>query len=221
MMSVMEKKQLKQVVEALLMASARPINLKELRKLLRTDGKMLDAELLKTILQELSDECAERGIELIEVASGYRYQTRACHAPWLLKLWEDKPPRYSKACLETLALIAYRQPITRAGIEEVRGVSVNTGTIRLLEERGWIQISGHKEVPGRPALYTTTQDFLDDFNIRSLDELPQIASSEEMALKNPQLALPITVDTPQPSAEETEQQPQATNGSDVSDADKE
>ena len=203
-MPITEKKQLKQIVEALLMASARPINLKEMKKLLRENGKSPDTELLKTILKDLSDDCDNRGIELTEVASGYRYQTRAEHAPWLTKLWEDKPPRYSKACLETLALISYRQPITRSGIEEVRGVSVSTSTIRTLEERGWIKIVGHKEVPGRPALYATTQDFLDDFNIRSISELPEIESVEEVTAKNPQLMLPVATDALPPATQNSE-----------------
>ncbi len=204
MTPITEKQRLKRIVEALLMASARPINLKEMRKLLRENGKLPDTELLKTVLKDLSDDCADRGIELTEVASGYRYQTRAEHAPWLTKLWEDKPPRYSKACLETLALIAYRQPITRAGIEEVRGVSVSTSTIRTLEERGWIKIVGHKEVPGRPALYATTQDFLDDFNMRSIAELPEVESVEEVTAKNPQLVLPVTADALPNAAQDAE-----------------
>ena len=204
-MLLTQKKQLKQVLEALLMASTQPINIKEMRNLLRENGELPNNELLQEALKELIDECAERGIELIEVASGYRYQTRASHAPWLLKLWEDKPPRYSKACLETLALIAYRQPMTRPGIEEVRGVSVATSTIRTLEDRGWIQISGHKEVPGRPALYTTTQKFLDDFNIRSLSELPEMESAEEIASKNPQLMLPTADNEIKTSTEKSAQ----------------
>ena len=216
-MPITEKRQLKQVIEALLMASACPINLKEMRKLLRENGKAPDTEILRTVLQELNEDCAARGIELIEVASGYRYQTRPDYAPWLAKLWEDKPPRYSKACLETLALIAYRQPITRAGIEEVRGVSVSTSTIRTLEERGWIQVSGHKEVPGRPALYTTTQDFLDDFNIHSIEELPKIESVEEVTAKNPQLMLPISADAAQPASQEAEQQSESKDESDTTD----
>ena len=219
-MPITEKKQLKQVAEALLMASARPIDLKEMRKLLREDGKVPDTETLKTALQELSEDCAARGIELIEVASGYRYQTRPDYAPWLAKLWEDKPPRYSKACLETLALIAYRQPITRAGIEEVRGVSVSTSTIRTLEERGWIQISGYKEVPGRPALYITTQDFLDDLNLRSTEELPQIESIEEVTTKNPQLMLPINTDAAQTASQEAETQSEKNNEADTLDTDR-
>ena len=205
-MSTTETKPLKQIVEALLMAAARPINLKEMKKLLRENGKSPDTELLKTVLRDLSDDCADRGIELAEVASGYRYQTRIEYAPWLTKLWEDKPPRYSKACLETLALIAYRQPITRAGIEEVRGVSVSTSTIRTLEERGWIKIVGHKEVPGRPALYATTPGFLNDFNIRSISELPETESAEEVTAKNPQLMLSVTVGASLSTTQDAEQQ---------------
>ena len=205
-MSTTETKPLKQIVEALLMAAARPINLKEMKKLLRENGKSPDTELLKMVLRDLSDDCADRGIELAEVASGYRYQTRIEYAPWLTKLWEDKPPRYSKACLETLALIAYRQPITRAGIEEVRGVSVSTSTIRTLEERGWIKIVGHKEVPGRPALYATTPGFLNDFNIRSISELPKTESAEEVTAKNPQLMLSVTVGASPSTTQDAEQQ---------------
>ena len=206
MMPITETKPLKQIVEALLMAAARPINLKEMKKLLRENGKSPDTELLKTVLRDLSDDCADRGIELAEVASGYRYQTRIEYAPWLTKLWEDKPPRYSKACLETLALIAYRQPITRAGIEEVRGVSVSTSTIRTLEERGWIKIVGHKEVPGRPALFATTPGFLNDFNIRSISELPETESAEEVTAKNPQLMLSVTVGASPSTTQDAEQQ---------------
>ena len=183
----MEEAHLKPIVEALLMAAARPIAINEIAKLLRENGQGTDSKRLKTVLATLSDECAGRGIELVKVASGYRYQTRACYAAQVAKLWEARPPRYSKACLETLALIAYKQPITRAGIEEVRGVSVSSGTLRILEERGWIQISGHKEVPGRPALYATTQDFLNDFNIQSLADLPAVMSVDEITSKNPQL----------------------------------
>ncbi|MBC6414520.1 MAG: SMC-Scp complex subunit ScpB [Chromatiales bacterium] len=217
-MLLTQKKQLKPVLEALLMAANHPINVKEMRKLLSENGKTPDTQLLKEALTELIDECAERGIELVEVASGYRYQTRADYAPWLLKLWESKPPRYSKACLETLALIAYRQPITRSDMEQVRGISVATSTMRILEERGWIQIAGHKEVPGRPALYTTTDKFLDDFNIRSLDELPKIESSEEVTLKNPQLML-STTDNETQSASKKNAQPN--DDADLSNAEKE
>ncbi len=167
---------MKRVVEALLMASPRPLQFNELARLLAHDGKAPDRALLGETITALEAECAGRAIELTQVASGYRYQTREDYAPWLAKLWEEKPPRYSKALLEILALIAYRQPVTRAAIEEVRGVSVSSGTLRILEERGWIEIAGHKETPGRPALYATTRAFLDDLNLRSLDELPALAA---------------------------------------------
>lgn len=166
---------MKRVVEALLMASPRPLQFNELAKLLARDGKAPDRATLGEALAALEAECAGRAVELTQVASGYRYQTREEYAPWLAKLWEEKPPRYSRALLETLALIAYRQPITRAAIEEVRGVSVSTNTVRTLEERGWIEVAGRKETPGRPALYATTRAFLDDFNLRSLDDLPALA----------------------------------------------
>lgn len=167
---------MKKVVEALLMASPRPLQFNELAKLLVHDGKAPDRALLGETIAALEAECAGRAVELTQVASGYRYQTREDYAPWLAKLWEEKPPRYSKALLEILALIAYRQPVTRAAIEEVRGVSVSSGTLRILEERGWIEIAGYKETPGRPALYATTRAFLDDLNLRSLDELPALAA---------------------------------------------
>jgi len=157
------------------MASPRPLQFNELAKLLAHDGQAPDRATLGEALAALEDECAGRAVELTQVASGYRYQTREEYAPWLAKLWEEKPPRYSRALLETLALIAYRQPLTRAAIEEVRGVSVSTNTVRTLEERGWIEVAGHKETPGRPALYATTRAFLDDFNLRSLDDLPALA----------------------------------------------
>lgn len=172
---------MKRVVEALLMASPRPLQFNELARLLTHDGRAPDRALLGETIAVLEAECAERALELTQVASGYRYQTREEYAPWLARLWEEKPPRYSKALLETLALIAYRQPITRAAIEDVRGVSVSSGTLRILEERGWIEIAGHKETPGRPALYATTRAFLDDLNLRSLDELPALAAPTPLA----------------------------------------
>ncbi|MDD9886133.1 MAG: SMC-Scp complex subunit ScpB [Gammaproteobacteria bacterium] len=171
----MDAQRMKKVVEALLMASPRPLQFNELAKLLAHDGKAADRATLGEALAALEAECDGRAVELTQVASGYRYQTREEYAPWLAKLWEEKPPRYSRALLETLALIAYRQPLTRAAIEEVRGVSVSTNTVRTLEERGWIEVAGHKETPGRPALYATTRAFLDDFNLRSLDDLPTLA----------------------------------------------
>ena len=168
----MDKQAMMRVVEALLMAADRPLNLNELSKIISDGNKPPPRKLLQEVLAGLERECAGHAYELKQVASGYRYQTRADFSGWLAKLWEQKPPRYSRAALETLALIAYRQPVTRAAIEEVRGVAVSTNIIRAFEDRGWIEVVGHKETPGRPALYATTRRFLDDLNLRSLSELP-------------------------------------------------
>jgi len=138
---------------------------------------------------ELQQECENRGVELKRVASGYRYQTRSDVQPWVARLWQEKPPRYSRALLETLALIVYRQPITRGQIEEVRGVSVSSHIIKTLLEREWIRIIGHKEAPGRPALYGSTRQFLDHFNLKSLDELPDLMELADLRQKQPELSL--------------------------------
>ncbi|HHB12941.1 MAG TPA: SMC-Scp complex subunit ScpB, partial [Chromatiales bacterium] len=140
-----------------------------------------DAAALRADLEALAAECEGRGYELVEVASGWRYQVRKELGHWVLRLWEEKPPRLSRALLETLALIVYRQPITRAEIEQVRGVSVSSNIIRTLEELEWIRVVGHKEAPGRPALYASTRKFLDDFNLRSLSDLPSLAEFTEDA----------------------------------------
>ena len=183
----MNAQTLQQTIEALLMASDRPLTVEELLRLLRRQEAAVVRGDVEKALSVLSDECKQRGIELKQVASGYRYQTRERFFEVIAQLWEEKPPRYSRALLETLALIAYRQPVTRAEIEEVRGVTVSTYMIRLLEEREWIKSVGHKETPGRPALYATTPDFLDYFNLRSLDELPALLEMEEIIRMHPEL----------------------------------
>ena len=180
---------LKQFLEALLMASDRPLTREELFNLLAQQDEKVQRSDVKKGLAALAVECEARGIELKEVASGYRYQTREKFSFLIAQLWQKKPSRYSGALLETLALIAYRQPITRAEIEEVRGVSVGTYMIRLLEEREWIKIVGYKEVPGRPALYATTKNFLDYFNLQSLDELPTLLEMEEVMRMHPELRI--------------------------------
>ena len=178
-----------QTLEALLMASDRPLNLDELLQLLRHLDVGIKRKDVQRVLDMLAGENGNRGVELTQVASGYRYQTRRDFAAAISQLLEEKPPRYSRALLETLALIVYRQPVTRAEIEEVRGVSVGTYMIRLLEEREWIKVVGQKEAPGRPALYATTKDFLDYFNFRSLDELPPLPEMEEIIRAHPQLQI--------------------------------
>ncbi len=185
----MDARTLKQTLEALLMASDRALTIEELVNLLLHQGVKVQRREVQKGLDTLVGECEGRGVELKQVASGYRYQTREEFSSAIAQLWKEKPPRYSRALLETLALIAYRQPITRAEIEEVRGVSVSTYMVRLLEEREWVKVVGHKEVPGRPALYATTRNFLDYFNLHDLDELPPLLEIEEVIRRHPELQL--------------------------------
>jgi len=163
----------KAIVEAALLVAGEPLSVDRLRQSVLGEFGLSRKQVL-ALLEELGREYAGRGVELKEVASGYRFQARAELAPWLARLSQEKPPRYSRAVLETLALIAYRQPITRGEIEAVRGVSVSSQIIQGLRERGWIQVVGNKEVPGRPALYGTTKAFLDYFSLTSLDQLPTL-----------------------------------------------
>ncbi|HET6473846.1 MAG TPA: SMC-Scp complex subunit ScpB [Pseudomonadales bacterium] len=169
---MLETQHIKQVVEAALLCADEPLTLDLLERLF-AEGEC-DRAALKAVLEELEADCVGRGVELKRVASGYRFQVRQELAPWMSRMWEDRPPRYSRALLETLALIAYKQPVTRGDIEQVRGVAVNSNMIRLLLERDWIRVVGYREVPGRPAMYGTTKAFLDYFNLKSLDELPSL-----------------------------------------------
>ena len=170
---------LKYILEAALLAAGEPLSLERLGRLFGDDDPQ-DKAALQQALTELAAEYAGRGIELVEVAGGWRIQVQRGYAPWVSRLWEEKPGRYSRALLETLALIAYRQPITRGEIAEVRGVSVSTTIVRTLHERGWVKVVGHREVPGRPALYGTTREFLDYFNLKSLSELPPLADIKDL-----------------------------------------
>jgi segregation and condensation protein B len=190
----------KRILEAALLASQEPLGLTDLKRLF--DGQ-LGADTLRPLLAELAEEWHGRAVELVSLASGWRFQTRAELQPYLDKLFPEKPPRYSRAVMETLAIIAYRQPVTRGDIEDVRGVGVSTQIIQALETRGWIDVVGHRETPGRPALYATTTKFLDDLGLRSLEELPPL---EEIA-KTLQLEM---VPTAQPEAEAAvrEEEPQ-------------
>jgi segregation and condensation protein B len=165
---------IKAIVEAALLSAGQPLPLDRLLALFAEDERP-GADELRGVLETLAGEWEGRPLELVEVASGWRFQARREFAPWLGRLAEERMPRYSRALLETLALIVYRQPITRAGIEEIRGVSVSSQIIRTLLEREWIRVVGHRDVPGRPALFGTTRKFLDYFNIRSLSELPALS----------------------------------------------
>jgi segregation and condensation protein B len=167
--------EIKLILETALLASSEPLTLNQLGKLFDEE---LGGDLLRKLLDELRRDWSGRGVELVGVAGGWRFQTRAEYQKYLDRLNPEKPPRYSRAVLETLAIIAYRQPVTRGDIEEIRGVAVSTQVVKTLEERGWIDAVGHRDVPGRPALYATTRAFLDDLNLRSLNELPPL---EELA----------------------------------------
>jgi segregation and condensation protein B len=175
----METEQLKKVIEAILLAAGRPLTLDQLLAMFEEQEKP-ERQQVRDAVAALQQDYADRGIDLIEVGSGYRIQVRASMQPWVSRLWEEKPARYSRALLETLALIAYRQPITRGEIEEVRGVSVSSNIIKTLQEREWIHVVGHREVPGRPAMYGTTRQFLDYFSLKTLDELPSLAELRDL-----------------------------------------
>ncbi len=170
---------IRRIVEGALLAAGEALSLDRLESLFDESDRP-GRPLLQQALAELRGECAGRGFELVEVASGWRFQVRNDLAPWVNRLWEERPQKYSRAILETLALIAYRQPITRGDIEEVRGVSVSSHIIKTLAEREWIKVVGHRDVPGRPALYATTRHFLDYFGLRSLDQLPSLSELRDL-----------------------------------------
>jgi segregation and condensation protein B len=187
-MMTQDTQPLKHIVEAALLAAGRPMTLDELLALF-TDAERPERTEVRAALETLRSEYAERGIELTEVASGFRIQIKQALAPWVSRLWEERPARYSRALLETLALIAYRQPITRGEIEEVRGVTVSTNIMKTLQDRNWIRMVGHRDVPGHPAMYATTREFLDYFSLRSLDELPTLAALKDIDSLNVELDL--------------------------------
>jgi len=191
----MEQTQLKYILEAILLSADQPMDLRKLETLLASDEEQSPGrDSIAQALHALQDDYAGRGVELKEVASGYRMQVNNEFAPWVSRLWEEKPPRYSRALLETLVLIAYRQPITRGEIEEIRGVSVSSHIIKTLTEREWVRVLGHKDVPGRPSMYGTTREFLDYFNLKSLDELPSLADITDLDNLHPELSLEPEVD---------------------------
>jgi segregation and condensation protein B len=181
----MDSLPLKQIIEGAILAAETPLTIDQLMQLFEGDEpERVD---VRDALQEIEQECEGRGFELKQVASGYRFQVRSSYGEWVSRLWKEKPPRYSRALLETLALIAYKQPITRGDVEEIRGVAVSTNIMRTLLEREWVRIVGHRDVPGQPALYATTKNFLDYFNLRSLDELPSLAEIKDLTQANEEL----------------------------------
>lgn len=174
------------IVEAALLAANQPLTLAQLHGLFPED-QPAPADSVEQALESLREGCKERGVELVELASGFRYQVQADVHPWVARLWTERQTRYTRATLETLALIAYRQPITRGEIEQVRGVAVNSNIIKALEEREWIRVVGHRDVPGKPALFGTTKAFLDYFGLKRLDELPPLSELKDIGELEPQL----------------------------------
>jgi segregation and condensation protein B len=173
----LELSQIKSILETALLANSEPLPLSELKKIFDNE---LSLETLRKLLDELREEWKGRGIELVQVASGWRFRAKPEFQKYLDRLNSQKPPRYSRAVLETLAIIAYKQPVTRGDIEEIRGVSVSSAVLKALESRGWIDAIGHRETPGRPVLYATTQAFLNDLDLRSLEELPPLADIQPL-----------------------------------------
>lgn len=185
----MEISKLKKILEAVLLATDQTLSVIKLEGLFELDEERPTRDEIRQALHEMTDDYETRGYELKQVASGFRLQVRQEYATWVGRLWEERPARYTRALLETIALIAYRQPITRGEIEEVRGVSVSSNIIKTLLEREWIKVLGHKDVPGKPSLYGTTREFLDYFNLQSLDELPTLAEIRDLDSIHPELAL--------------------------------
>jgi len=185
---MVDGEQLIQIIEAALLAAGQPLSHAQLGALFSEEERPPGGEISKA-LEQLNEDCVKRGIELKKVASGYRLQVRQSLHGWVSRLWKERPKRYSRALLETMSLIAYRQPITRGEIEAVRGVSVSTSIIRTLQEREWIRVVGHRDVPGKPALFGTTKIFLDYFNLQNLDDLPTLAEIRDMENLEPELEL--------------------------------
>lgn len=178
----------KMIVEGLLLAAGRPLTLDNIIQVFNKDEQPDRKELI-AVMESIAEECDGRGFELKEVASGYRFQVKQELSEWVAKLWEERPPRYTRALLETLALVAYRQPITRGDIEEIRGVGVSSNIIRTLLDREWIRVVGHRDVPGRPAMFATTKQFLDYFNLKSLQDLPPLSEIRDLAEDEPEFDL--------------------------------
>ena len=185
----MEIDKLRRIVEGALMAADSPLSIDHLQHLFGLEDAQPTRDEIRATLEDIETDCADRGYELKRVASGYRFQVREDLSPWIARLWDEKPQRYSRALLETLAIIAYRQPITRGDIENIRGVAVNSAIVKTLLEREWIRVVGHRDVPGKPALYATTRLFLDYFNLQRLEDLPPLSEIRDLVDINPELAL--------------------------------
>lgn len=205
---------LKRIIEGALLAAGKPMTVIQLEGLFEEDEIRPARDQIKAALEDIANELKGRGFELLQVASGYRFQVCDDLAPWIGRLWEEKPQKYSRALLETLALIAYRQPITRGDIEEIRGVAVSSNIIRTLMDRDWVRVVGHREVPGRPAMYATTKIFLDYFNLNSLDQLPPLAEIQDLDNLTAELGLEVVDDVSEKEILENSQQQTDSNVND-------
>ena len=175
-----------QIIEGALLAAGKAMTVAQLAELFEEQERPQNTD-IREALKVVADRCEDRGFELQEVASGFRFQVRQSLSPWVARLWQERPQKYSRALLETLSLIAYRQPITRGEIEEIRGVAVSSNIVKTLHEREWIRVVGHRDVPGRPAMYATTRAFLDYFNLKNLDQLPALAEIRDLETLNAEL----------------------------------
>jgi segregation and condensation protein B len=202
-----------QILEGAILAAGRPLTVKNMAELFDEDERPANTE-IRAALKEIAERCSDRGYELQEVASGFRFQVRQQLSPWIGRLWTERPARYSRALLETLSLIAYRQPITRGEIEEIRGVAVSSNIVRTLHERDWIRVVGHRDVPGRPAMYATTRAFLDYFNLKSLDQLPALAEIRDFDTLTAELGFEPITELSEQQAEEGEA-PESEDGDEV------
>ena len=184
----MSEPNLKNIVEAALHAARRPLSVENIANLF-AESERPERSVIRETIAELQEEYVDRGVELVEVASGWRVQVRTGLGEWISRLWQERPPRYSRALLETLSIVAYRQPVTRGEIEEIRGVSVSSTIMRTLLDRGWLRVVGHRDVPGRPALFATTREFLDYFGLKKLENLPPLADLKDLDSLNVELEL--------------------------------
>jgi len=184
----MDETRIKNIIEAALMAAGQPLSIDRMLALFE-DADRPERKTIRDAIEKIQADYADRGIKLNEVASGYRIQVRTAYSEWVARLWQERPPRYSRALMETMALIAYRQPVTRGEIEEIRGVGVSTNIIRTLLERGWARVVGHRDVPGKPEMFGTTREFLDYFDLKSLDELPTLGEIQDFDSLNVELDL--------------------------------
>lgn len=206
-MTMLTHDKIESIIEAALMIAGRPLNLASLQQLFKEEERPSASE-IKVVIQTIKDRHNQAGgIELKEIASGYRLQTKADLHPWLVRLWEERPPRYSRAFLETLAIIAYKQPITRAEIEEIRGVSVSSQIMKTLLEREWVKVLGYRDIPGKPAILGTTKTFLDHFNLASLTELPNLTEFASFETQEKQLQIQLALENSQLGPENSDHIP--------------